>query len=287
MRASDFLRYTGRPIAYHPRLAKPLGSVNAAILFGQLVYWHDKTNNPLGVYKTALEIEEETGLSTKEQETARKKLKERGVLIETLKRLEHRLFFKIDFDAYDAYMDEYISENPCYITVSPHSQKGDSGSANYTLDETQKGDSYIGALDYHNITTDTLVTSSDDDASSAIKTKKIRSTKPKAPVNEIINAYNEVLGDVLPKAIKPSAKRTKMITDRWYDMLNSQHPDKDILRYTDNESGIAWWKAFFSKVKLRPHWLGDNESGWAANLDWIIKEDNFIKVLEFRPVSKK
>ena len=168
MRASDFLRYTGRPIAYHPRLAKPLGSVNAAILFGQLVYWHDKTNNPLGVYKTALEIEEETGLSTKEQETARKKLKERGVLIETLKRLEHRLFFKIDFDAYDAYMDEYISENPCYITVSPHSQKGDSGSANYTLDETQKGDSYIGALDYHNITTDTLVTSSDDDASSAI-----------------------------------------------------------------------------------------------------------------------
>ena len=160
MRASDFLRYTGRPIAYHPRLAKPLGSVNAAILFGQLVYWHDKTNNPLGVYKTALEIEEETGLSTKEQETARKKLKERGVLIETLKRLEHRLFFKIDFDAYDAYMDEYISENPCYITVSPHSQKGDSGIANYTLDETQKGDSYIGALDYHNITTDTLVTSS-------------------------------------------------------------------------------------------------------------------------------
>ena len=127
-------------------------------------------------------------------------------------------------------------------------------------------------------------TSSTDDAAPVIKPVRKKKT---APVNEIINAYNEVLGDVLPKAIKPSAKRTKMITDRWYDMLNSQHPDKDILRYTDNESGIAWWKAFFSKVKLRPHWLGDNESGWAANLDWIIKEDNFIKVLEFRPVSKK
>ena len=127
-------------------------------------------------------------------------------------------------------------------------------------------------------------TSSDDDAVPVINPVRKKKT---APVNEIINAYNEVLGDVLPKAIKTSAKRTKMITDRWYDMLNSQHPDKDILRYTDNESGIAWWKAFFSKVKLRPHWLGDNESGWAANLDWIIKEDNFIKVLEFRPVSKK
>lgn len=130
----------------------------------------------------------------------------------------------------------------------------------------------------------TILSSSTEDNSPVIKPVRKKKT---APVNEIINAYNEVLGDVLPKAIKPSAKRTKMITDRWYDMLNSQHPDKDILRYTDNESGIAWWKAFFSKVKLRPHWLGDNESGWAANLDWIIKEDNFIKVLEFRPVSKK
>ena len=285
MRASDFLRYTGRPIAYHPRLAKPLGSVNAAILFGQLVYWHDKTNNPLGVYKTALEIEEETGLSTKEQETARKKLKERGVLIETLKRLEHRLFFKIDFDAYDAYMDEYISENPCYITVSPHSQKGDSGIANYTLDETQKGDSYIGALDYHNITTENLVTSSNDDASSAIKTKKIRSTKPKAPVTDIYDAYNEVLGEKLPKALILTDARKRDISARWNELLNTEHNGK--LRYSDIEDGLHWWKRLFAKVTLNPHWVGENDRGWRADLDWIINKKNFIKVLEYVPNNKK
>lgn len=285
MRASDFLRYTGRPIAYHPRLAKPLGSVNAAILFGQLVYWHDKTNNPLGVYKTALEIEEETGLSTKEQETARKKLKERGVLIETLKRLEHRLFFKIDFDAYDAYMDEYISENPCYITVSPHSQKGDSGIANYTLDETQKGDSYIGALDYHNITTENLVTSSDDDASSAIKTKKIRSTKPKAPVTDIYDAYNEVLGDKLPRALILTDARKREISARWNELLNTEHKGK--LRYSGIEDGINWWNRLFAKVTLNPHWVGENDRGWRADLDWIINKKNFIKVLEYVPNNKK
>ena len=285
MRASDFLRYTGRPIAYHPRLAKPLGSVNAAILFGQLVYWHDKTNNPLGVYKTALEIEEETGLSVKEQETARKKLKERGILIETLKRLEHRLFFKIDFDAYDAYMDEYISENPCYITVSPHSQKGDSGSANYTLDETQKGDSYIGALDYHNITTENLVTSSNDDASSAIKTKKIRSTKPKAPVTDIYDAYNEVLGDKLPKALILTDARKRDIAARWNELLNTEHKGK--LRYSGVEDGLHWWKRLFAKVTLCPHWMGENDRGWRADLDWIINKKNFIKVLEYVPNNKK
>ena len=285
MRASDFLRYIGRPIAYHPRLAKPLGSVNAAILFGQLVYWHDKTNNPLGVYKTALEIEEETGLSVKEQETARKKLKERGILIETLKRLEHRLFFKIDFDAYDAYMDEYISENPCYITVSPQSQKGDSGNANYTLDETQKGDSYIGALDYHNITTDTLVTSSDDDASSAIKTKKIRSTKPKAPVTDIYDAYNEVLGEKLPKALILTDARKRDISARWNELLNTEHKGK--LRYSGIEDGLHWWKRLFAKVTLNPHWVGENDRGWRADLDWIINKKNFIKVLEYVPNNKK
>ena len=153
-----------------------------------------------------------------------------------------------------------------------------------TFDEStiQKGHTSKDSIKYNN--KNTILSSSIEDNSPVINPVRKKKT---APVNEIINAYNEVLGDVLPKAIKPSAKRTKMITDRWYDMLNSQHPDKDILRYTDTESGIAWWKAFFSKVKLRPHWLGDNESGWAANLDWIIKEDNFIKVLEFRPVSKK
>ena len=146
----------------------------------------------------------------------------------------------------------------------------------------ENGHTSKDSIKYNN--KNTILSSSIEDNSPVIKPVRKKKT---APVNEIINAYNEVLGDVLPKAIKPSAKRTKMITDRWYDMLNSQHPGKDILRYTDTESGIAWWKAFFSKVKLRPHWLGDNESGWAANLDWIIKEDNFIKVLEFRPVSKK
>ena len=165
-------------------------------------------------------------------------------------------------------------------------QKGHTGLSkkDTTFDEStiQKGHTSKDSIKYNN--KNTILSSSIEDNSPVIKPVRKKKT---APVNEIINAYNEVLGDVLPKAIKPSAKRTKMITDRWYDMLNSQHPDKDILRYTDNESGIAWWKAFFSKVKLRPHWLGDNESGWAANLDWIIKEDNFIKVLEFRPVSKQ
>lgn len=104
MRPSESLKIAGKPIAYYPKLAKPLGSTNASILFSHFFYWHDKTENPLGVYRTAEEIELETGLSVQEQRTARNKLKERGILIETEKRIEHRIYYKLDLDAFDDLM---------------------------------------------------------------------------------------------------------------------------------------------------------------------------------------
>ena len=96
MKATDYLLTIGNPIAYYPKLAKPLGGVSTAILFSQLFYWQDKTTSDLGVYKTRDELEDETGLSHNEQRTAIKKLCERGVLIVTEKRLEHKTYYKIN-----------------------------------------------------------------------------------------------------------------------------------------------------------------------------------------------
>ena len=104
MSFSQYLRQLGQPIAYYPQLAKPLGGVTAAVLFGQLFYWQDKTDNPLGVYKTLDELMEETGLTERELRSAREKLRELGVIIETNKRLEHRLYFKVDYNALDDLM---------------------------------------------------------------------------------------------------------------------------------------------------------------------------------------
>lgn len=96
MKATDYLLTMGNPIAYYPKLAKPLGGVSSAILFSQLFYWQDKATSDLGVYKTRDELEDETGLSHNEQRTAIKKLCERGVLIVTEKRLEHKTYYKIN-----------------------------------------------------------------------------------------------------------------------------------------------------------------------------------------------
>lgn len=136
MRPSESLRVAGRPIAYYPKLAKPLGSVNASILFSHFFYWHDKTQHELGIYRTAEEIELETGLTVQEQRTARDKLKKRGVLIETEKRIEHRIYYKLDLDAFDDLMLQHSgnaesTSTKCNIN-SPELQNQHSGSEEST-----------------------------------------------------------------------------------------------------------------------------------------------------------
>lgn len=107
MSLSVSLADVGRPVAYYPRLARFFGSVNAAILFAQLHYWSQCVDSELGVYKTS---DDETGLSYREQVTARKYLRSRNFLIETLRRLEHRVYYRLDMDAVDAAFDEWSQQ---------------------------------------------------------------------------------------------------------------------------------------------------------------------------------
>jgi DNA-binding transcriptional regulator GbsR (MarR family) len=100
MKLSDFLQGTGRPVAYYPGLRKITGSTNATIFLCQFIYWTGKESAGDGwIYKEATEIETETGLSYNEQKTARRNLKEAGILKEQYKRLDHRMYFKVDLDA--------------------------------------------------------------------------------------------------------------------------------------------------------------------------------------------
>jgi len=93
---SEFLK---RPIAYQPIVAKAFGSVKLAILWCQLYYWSDKTKNKeKWIYKTREDLYDETGLSRKELETARKIGEKLGVL--ESKRMEQpcTVHFRINVD---------------------------------------------------------------------------------------------------------------------------------------------------------------------------------------------
>ncbi|TQI87674.1 hypothetical protein FHU12_5379 [Serratia marcescens] len=107
MRPSDLLMDFGAPVAYYPGLVKAMGSPHAVIFFSQVFYWQDKAHAVEGVHKTREAIESETGLTFEQQATARKQLVSRGILIETHKRLEHKMYFRIDCDR----LDEIINEN--------------------------------------------------------------------------------------------------------------------------------------------------------------------------------
>lgn len=116
--------------------------------------------------------------------------------------------------------------------------------------------------------------------------------KPKAdknanvPMAEIVAAYNEMCGHILPKAIKLPDYRKRHIGARWREYLNTENPHGNV-RYTDKESGLKWWKSLFAKVLLEPRWCGAMESGWKADLDWILKPQNFQKILEFVPTQRR
>lgn len=70
-----------RPVAFHPVLARLFGGVNEALLWQQIYYWSDKGSLEDGwIYKTKEELEEETTLTRKQQDLARKNLEALGVL---------------------------------------------------------------------------------------------------------------------------------------------------------------------------------------------------------------
>lgn len=102
MSLSHSLANVGRAVAYYPTLSKFFGSINASIFFTQLHYWQSRTSDERGVHKSSDEWKEETGLSYREQATARQHLVKQGFLLETPQRLQHRIYFRLDLLALDA-----------------------------------------------------------------------------------------------------------------------------------------------------------------------------------------
>lgn len=88
-----------RPVAYHRVFADLAGRVSAGLMLSQAYYWTPRTADEDGwFFKSREEWQEETGLSRSEQESARKRLVELGVLQEELRGMPGRLHFRIDME---------------------------------------------------------------------------------------------------------------------------------------------------------------------------------------------
>jgi len=85
------------PIPYHRVLATVGGGASAGLFLSQCWYWTIRTTDrDMWCCRTQTEWERETGLTRREQETARRKLKARGVLDQRKSGVPAKLYFRLN-----------------------------------------------------------------------------------------------------------------------------------------------------------------------------------------------
>ncbi|EOV8876988.1 replication protein [Proteus mirabilis] len=276
MRASDLLLDFGRPVAYFPGLVKRLGSVNAVIFFSQIFYWQDKADSKLGVYKTSEEIETETGLSYREQLTARKHLVSRGILVETNKRLEHKIYYLIDCEKLDYVMSQPIENAPNAQSATGESHNSDFAEQQNERprqDKTDGGDETNPQFDPTEITT--YITTYITDGTSGEPDDKKSSSKIKLNYENIINSYHDILSD-MPAIKVMTDERKRKLRNFW-------------IKFKFNQER---WENYLSYIASNCRWMmedRDNGRGgtWRRkNLDYLITERCYVAVKEERANDK-
>ncbi len=98
----------------------------------------------------------------------------------------------------------------------------------------------------------------------------VKPTKRKStPINydEYLNAYNEEVGDRLPHAVEANEKRKTRIRKIIKNLA------------TSNVDGWrAYVRAFVRMAK--PFYFGDNDTGWTADIDYLLRETTLTGVRE-------
>jgi hypothetical protein len=110
---SAMIQVLGSPVAYYATFAKVAKDVCAGVFISQFFYWYGRGHDPeLWIYKTQAEIEAETGLTRRNQETARKNLKALGILEEKLEGLPAKLHYRLNLDRLFELVDNLVCANP-------------------------------------------------------------------------------------------------------------------------------------------------------------------------------
>jgi phage replication O-like protein O len=90
------------------------------------------------------------------------------------------------------------------------------------------------------------------------------------PYAKIMEIYNRVCGGVLPSCIKLNPKRQRQIKECWNLNIEGGFP------FREGE----FWEAYFAQCLLDPHWIGKNDRGWKADIEFLTRQDKVLKVLE-------
>jgi len=91
---------------------------------------------------------------------------------------------------------------------------------------------------------------------------------PPCPHEKIIDLYHKTLPELqtVNKTLWKGSKREKDLTARW--------------RQNEEFRKSEFWNWYFNSVKQSVFHMGENDRQWKADLGWLIKKDNFIKMVE-------
>jgi hypothetical protein len=107
----------------------------------------------------------------------------------------------------------------------------------------------------------------DADASVESKDSTTNTAQDTVPYQKIVDLYHELTS--LPRVVKLSETRKKYIRARW-----KEYPD------------LEFWKQFFTRVEASNFLTGradyGNRKPFIADLEWLVRPTNFLKVLEGR-----
>lgn len=153
----SLIKLLDRPIAFHRIFAELTGSVTAGLMLSQAVYWSGQTKtgerrtiDPDGwFWKTQEDWFEETRLTRKEQETARKHLRSLGagdVWEEEVKGLPRRLYYRLDLEKLQSLLLDMLAAQKGHAGMSErdmqYAQKGHAGMPLSDMQCAQKGHAY-------------------------------------------------------------------------------------------------------------------------------------------------
>jgi DNA-binding MarR family transcriptional regulator len=88
------------------------------------------------------------------------------------------------------------------------------------------------------------------------------------PHAKIIEIYHECL---------PSLPR--VLIDRWVGSTRAKHLTSR-WKESPKHQTLDFWRMYFTLVNHFPHQMGVNDRGWKATLEWLVKRDNFDRMLE-------
>ena len=162
MKWSEAYEHSGRTITVPVKLIHAIGP-KGALFIAQLFFWKGKQKDEEGwIYKTKLELEEETGLSRWEQDKCVEDLKNKKILETKYDRLDHRLHYRIHTDTLDAIM-EADSPSESGKTTFGKAEKPLSGNPESHFGEV--GKTAFGIKKQENTTEKTHKRNDDDDQS--------------------------------------------------------------------------------------------------------------------------